>query len=101
MSTIQPFRKVQPSNSDLITEIRNRLQSFNPSLLELEDDSAAHSGHKGNGGGGHFNVKIVSPQFLEKSQVMRHRLIYQALADLIPRKVHALSILAIAPNEPH
>ena len=91
----------QLSSSDLTAEICYRLQSFNPSVLELEDDSAAHSGHKGNGGGGHFNMKIVSSQFLEKSQIMRHRLIYQALADLIPQKIHALSILAIAPNEPH
>lgn len=91
----------QPLSSNLTTEIHNRLQSFNPSLLELEDDSAAHAGHKGNSGGGHFNIKIVSSQFLEKSQIMRHRLIYQALADLIPQKIHALSILAIAPNEPH
>ena len=91
----------QLSSSDLTAEICYRLQSFNPSVLELEDDSAAHSGHKGKGGGGHFNMKIVSSQFLEKSQIMRHRLIYQALADLIPQKIHALSILAIAPNEPH
>lgn len=81
--------------------IQARLSALAPSLLEIEDDSAAHAGHKGNGGGGHFNVKIVSSQFLEKSQIMRHRLIYQALADLIPQKIHALSILAIAPNEPH
>lgn len=91
----------QSLSSDLTEEIRNRLQSFKPSLLELEDDSAAHAGHKGNAGGGHYNVKIVSSQFSEKSQIMRHRLIYQALADLIPQKIHALSILAIAPNEPH
>lgn len=81
--------------------IQARLSALAPSLLEIEDDSAAHAGHKGNGGGGHFNVKIVSSQFLEKSQIMRHRLIYQALEDLIPQKIHALSILAIAPNEPH
>jgi BolA protein len=30
---------------------------------------------------------------------MRHRLVYQALADLIPHKVHALSIHAIATDE--
>ena len=95
MNTTQSLRL------QLSQEIKNRLQLFNPSLLELEDDSAAHAGHQGHGGGGHFNVKIVSSQFLEKSQIMRHRLIYQALADLIPQKIHALSILAIAPNEPH
>lgn len=81
--------------------IKSRLATLEPSLLEIEDDSAAHAGHKGNGGGGHFNVKIVSSHFSKKSQIIRHRLIYQILADLMPQQIHALSILAIAPNEPH
>ncbi len=81
--------------------IKSRLATLEPSLLEIEDDSAAHAGHKGNGGGGHFNVKIVSSHFSQKSQIIRHRLIYQILADLMPQQIHALSILAIAPNEPH
>ncbi|MBC7787915.1 MAG: BolA family transcriptional regulator [Methylophilaceae bacterium] len=81
--------------------IKSRLAILEPSLLEIEDDSAAHAGHKGNGGGGHFSVKIVSSHFLQKSQIIRHRLIYQTLADLMPQQIHALSILAIAPNEPH
>ncbi len=53
-------------------------------------------GGKGNGGGGHFSLKIASSQFCGKSQIMRHRLIYQVLADLIPLKIHALSIDAQA-----
>ena len=81
--------------------IKSRLATLEPSLLEIEDNSAAHAGHKGNGGGGHFNVKIVSSHFSQKSQIIRHRLIYQILADLMPQQIHALSILAIAPNEPH
>ena len=89
---------MQESLSDTI---KSRLVVLEPILLEIEDDSALHAGHKGNGGGGHFNVKIVSSHFSQKSQIIRHRLIYQAVADLMPKQIHALSILAIAPNEPH
>lgn len=84
----------------LIDTIKNRLAVLEPSQLEIEDDSAAHAGHKGNMGGGHFNLKITSSHFSEKSQIMRHRLIYQALGDLIPQQIHALSIVAISPNDP-
>lgn len=84
----------------LVDTIRNRLAALEPSHLTIEDDSATHAGHKGNMGGGHFNIKMTSSHFSEKSQIMRHRLIYQALNDLIPQQIHALSIIAISPNDP-
>jgi BolA protein len=80
-------------------EIIRRLQSFEPIQLEIEDESALHAGHKGNTGGGHFKLKMTSSHFSGKSQIMRHRLIYQLLSDLIPGQIHALSIHAIAPDE--
>lgn len=83
----------------LVEEITSRLQFLVPNALHIEDDSATHAGHAGNAGGSHFNLKITSSHFFEKSQIMRHRIIYQALADLIPSKIHALSIHAYAPNE--
>jgi len=83
----------------LTTEIHNRLQCLEPSTLEITDESVMHAGHAGNTGGGHFELKITSSHFCGKSQIMRHRLIYQILADLIPSKIHALSINAIAPED--
>ena len=83
----------------LVEEITSRLQSLAPSTLQIEDESAMHAGHAGNTGGGHFKLKITSSHFSEKSQIMRHRIIYQALAELIPSKIHALSIHALAPDE--
>lgn len=83
----------------LIDEIRSRLSVLEPTALEIIDDSAKHAGHKGNQGGGHFTVKIVSSHFYEKSLIMRHRLIYQTLSELIPHKIHALSINALTPEE--
>lgn len=83
----------------LTDEITKRLQDLEPTALCLTDESAMHAGHKGNGGGGHFKLKMTSSHFCGKSQIMRHRIIYQTLTDLIPQKIHALSIEAIATDE--
>ncbi len=86
---------------NLIEIINTRLASLEPTSLEIRDDSALHAGHAGNTGGGHFSLTIVSSQFSQKSPIMRHRLVYQALADLIPQHIHAISILAISPTDPN
>ena len=86
---------------NLIEIINTRLGSLEPISLEIRDDSALHAGHAGNTGGGHFSLTIVSSQFSQKSPIMRHRLVYQALADLIPQHIHAISILAISPTDPN
>lgn len=87
------------SPSELQSEIRQRLAILEPQLLEIVDDSAKHAGHAGNTGGGHFTLTVVSSQFSGKSQIMRHRAIYQTLQDLIPSRIHALSISAYTPDE--
>ena len=84
---------------NLTETIKTRLATLNPISVEIQDDSAQHVGHEGNTGGGHFSLKIVSSQFSQKTQIMRHRLIYQALTDLIPQQIHAISILAISPDD--
>lgn len=84
---------------NLQQEIVQRLQSIEPISLEIEDESAMHAGHAGNGGGAHFKLTMTSSHFSGKSHIMRHRLIYQTLFDLIPNRIHALSITAIAPDE--
>ena len=88
------------NNMNLVETIKTRLASLEPLSIEIQDNSALHAGHAGNTGGGHFSITIVSSQFSQKSQIMRHRLIYQALTDLIPQHIHAISILAISPTDP-
>lgn len=85
---------------NLVEEIKQRLNSLEPSIVELSDQSALHAGHAGNTGGGHFHLKIVSSRFSNQSQVARHRMVYQAINDLMPHTIHAISILAISPNDP-
>ncbi|MCX7891413.1 MAG: BolA family transcriptional regulator [Burkholderiales bacterium] len=79
--------------------IRERLAALEPESLALEDESAAHAGHEGARGGGHFRLTIVSPRFTGKARVERHRLVYGALGPLMQREIHALAIEALAPDE--
>lgn len=78
--------------STLQAEIHRRLQALYPVQLEIVDDSARHQGHAGNQGGGHFNVTVKSSLFSGKSQIMRHRMVYALLQDLMPHRIHALSL---------
>jgi BolA family transcriptional regulator, general stress-responsive regulator len=83
----------------LHTEIEQRLQTLVPEQLEIQDDSELHRGHAGNTGGGHFTIKVKSSLFSGKSQIMRHRMVYQCLQDLMPHRIHALSIQALSTDE--
>ncbi len=84
-----------------IEKIRTRLeQSLAPVQLEIIDESAKHAGHAGAAsGGGHYIVKIVSTAFTEQSPIQRHRLVYDAVDDMMHREIHALSIQASTPDE--
>ena len=86
---------------DRVTAIRSKLeQALAPERLEITDDSHLHAGHAGAAGGaGHFTVHIVSSRFRERTTIERHRLVYQAVSDMMPKEIHALSIRARAPEE--
>lgn len=86
---------------DRVAAIRERLQNaLSPQRLDIADDSHLHAGHAGAAsGGGHFSVVIVAPGFDGRSGIERHRMVYQALSDLMPREIHALSIKALTPEE--
>jgi BolA protein len=71
-----------------------------PQALSVTDDSHRHAGHAGAREGRHFSVRIVAAAFAGRSRIARHRLVYDSLAALIPRGIHALAIDARAPDEP-
>ncbi|MBE9610345.1 BolA family protein [Chitinilyticum piscinae] len=83
----------------LADEIRQRLAPLTPEALDIEDDSAAHAGHAGNSGGGHFNLVIVSNAFEGRKLLERHRMVKDLLKELMPHRIHALSIRALTPTE--
>ena len=80
--------------------IKARLtEAFSPSHLELVDESHKHAGHPGaKAGGGHFLLTIVSEAFAGTTPIQRHRMVYQALGDLMKKEIHALSIKARPPE---
>jgi BolA protein len=86
---------------DRVAAIRSRLETaLAPERIEIRDDSALHAGHAGAAsGGGHFSVLIVADRFAGMSALERHRLVYAALGDLMPKEIHALSMKVITPEE--
>lgn len=81
-------------------KIREKLASLDPVLLDLRDDSSKHAGHAGAAsGGGHYLLKIVSERFSGLTPVARHRLVYEALGEMMRRDIHALAIDARTPGE--
>ena len=87
--------------STVADEIRRRLAALQPSRLELLDESALHAGHAGASPAGNtqWRLAIESPLFAGKATVARHRMIYQALGELMQQPIHALAITARAPGE--
>jgi len=81
--------------------IRERLAALDPLDVELVDESSKHAGHAGwrPGGGTHWRLRIVSPRFAGKTTLARHRMVYQALDELMQNPIHALEITARTPGE--
>jgi BolA family transcriptional regulator, general stress-responsive regulator len=84
------------------SSIREKLSTaFQPTRLDVHNESDLHAGHRGSPGTGesHFRVLLVSPVFAGKSRLDRHRLVNETLAAELKGKVHALAIKAYAPGE--
>ncbi|HEX9706300.1 MAG TPA: BolA family protein [Steroidobacteraceae bacterium] len=74
--------------------------AFAAARVSVQDDSARHAGHAGaRDGAGHFVVRIESQAFSGRSRLERHRMVYDALAGMLPREIHALKIEALSPDE--
>ncbi|MEE8339839.1 MAG: BolA family protein [Xanthomonadales bacterium] len=84
-----------------LAEIRLRLETaLSPESLQVDDESHMHVGHEGAKGGlGHFRVLVVADKFQGQSPIKRHRLVYQAMGDLMQTDIHALTIEAFTPDE--
>lgn len=80
--------------------IKSKLtDKFNPSQLEVKDESHKHAHHRGarehaaDGGSAesHFHVIIVSQAFEGLNRLARHRTVMEALSEEMP-KIHAFSL---------
>ena len=77
--------------------LRERLD---PQELLIKDQSQLHIGHEGaKDGKGHYELVLVSHAFEGMNRIQRHRLVYDALRELLESDIHALRIRAYAPSE--
>ena len=90
-----------PAGRPTRDELRERLaNAFPGASLEIVDESHLHAGHAGAAGGaGHYRVVIAHASMADRARIARHRLVYDALRDWIPTRIHALTIDARAPGE--
>jgi BolA family transcriptional regulator, general stress-responsive regulator len=80
-------------NKQRIALIRSRLAVLKPRSLDIIDESAKHIGHAGSkSGAGHFEISIGADVFANQPLVKCHRMIYEALGDLLPTEIHAIRI---------
>ena len=90
-------RRSKPGPDAIAARIRGRLPD---ARVDVADDSHLHVGHTGAaGGGGHYAVTVVSGAFAGLGRIARHRLVYDALADWMPARIHALAVRALTPAE--
>jgi len=89
-------------NQNRVRQIEERLvESFAPQELLVKDQSHLHAGHAGaQDGRGHYDVRIVSKAFEGRPALARHRMVYEALGELMETDIHALKIHARTPDEP-
>ena len=83
--------------------------ALQPERLEVVNESHLHAGHHhtehgrqetfDGTGETHFRVRIVSPLFIGRSRIERHRAVTDLLAEELRGGLHALAIEPAAPGE--
>jgi BolA protein len=87
--------------AERLASIRLALETrLSPAELIIKDQSQLHAGHEGaKDGKGHFDITIVSAEFSGQNRIERHRMVYDALTELLQTDIHALRIKAFTPSE--
>ena len=91
----------QPPRTVTVEQIEAALrQALSPvQSLQVINESHLHAGHAGAAEGSHFRVRIVADCLGGLGRVARHRLVYDALREVIPQGIHALAIEASGSAE--
>ena len=85
------------TKKDCVARIRSCLEAaFQPEALEITDDTASHEGHAGaQEGKGHYKIRIISGSFSGMRPIDRHRLVFDALGEMMETDIHAISVTAL------
>tara|TARA_B100000686_G_C16749742_1_gene951730 strand:- start:460 stop:726 length:267 start_codon:yes stop_codon:yes gene_type:complete len=74
-------------------------KTFNPTKLNIVDESHLHAGHVGASPAGetHFRIEMLAEAFTDLSRVERQRIVYKILEEELKGPVHALSLSLSSP----
>ena len=81
-------------------EIKKRLEKKLDLIhFEIKDFTGRHLNHKLHEGGFHLETTIVSDDFTDKTLIERHRVVYDAMGELMNHEIHALSMKTLTRDE--
>tara|TARA_Y100000590_G_C15276996_1_gene847326 strand:+ start:283 stop:552 length:270 start_codon:yes stop_codon:yes gene_type:complete len=76
--------------------IKNKLDVVH---FEIKDTTSQHTNHSNYKGGSHLRIKIISNDFIDKSLVQRHQMIYSIINDFIQKEIHAVILKTYTVEE--
>jgi|TARA_B110000263_G_scaffold42069_1_gene33978 BolA protein len=76
--------------------IEEKLDIFH---FEIKDTTSQHTNHANYKGGSHLRMKIVTDDFIDKSLVKRHQLIYSIINEFIQKEIHAVILKTYTVEE--
>jgi len=76
--------------------IENKLDIIH---FEIKDTTSQHTNHANYKGGSHLRMKIVSDDFINKSLVQRHQMIYTVINSFIQKEIHAVILKTYTVEE--
>ena len=90
----------QTKTMEIKVEIKKRLEEKLDLIhFEIKDFTGRHLNHKLHEGGFHLETTIVSDDFNDKTLIERHRLVYDAMGELMKHEIHALSMKTLTREE--
>ncbi len=82
------------SKDDQLLQIKDALQTLEPTYLEIIDDSEKHRGHGGwiEGRVTHIHIKIASHKLAGLTRVQQHRLIMERFFIKNEESLHSVKV---------
>ena len=84
----------------IVRDMKTRLEDhLTLDHFEVKDFTGRHLNHNLHEGGFHLEAVIVSDDFMSKNLVQRHRMVYDAMGELMKQEIHALSMKTLTCAE--
>ena len=94
------MKKDNHNSTKIEIEIKKRLTNkIKLAYFEVKDFTGRHLNHKLHEGGFHLESIIVSDNFCDLNLVQRHKIVYEAIGDLMNHEIHALSMKTYTEEE--